>query len=95
VSHDLRVLDRPAERAFKLYAGEREAGSLRYAKQGDRLVLVHTEIDPAFEGEGLGSTLVRGALDDVRARGLEVVPVCPFVRRWLARHLEYADVVVR
>jgi hypothetical protein len=54
---------------------------------------VHTEVEEAVEGTGVGSQLVREALDDFRARGLGVVPVCPFVSAYLRRHPEYADVV--
>jgi uncharacterized protein len=57
------------------------------------VVLIHTDIDPAFEGHGLGSRIVAGALDDIRARGLSVVPSCSFVRSYLRRHPEYADLV--
>jgi predicted GNAT family acetyltransferase len=90
---ELRVIDRPAELAYRLYAGEREVGELRYARQGDLLVLVHTEVDRSLGRQGLGSTLVREALDDIRARDLEIVPRCPFVKRYLERHPEYADLV--
>ena len=55
--------------------------------------LVHTEIDPAFEGQGLGERLVAGALEDLRARGLKLVPQCPFVRAYLRRHPDQADLV--
>jgi predicted GNAT family acetyltransferase len=55
--------------------------------------MVHTEIEPAFEGEGFGSALVSGALDDVRARGKRVRPLCPFVAAYVKRHPEYADLV--
>jgi predicted GNAT family acetyltransferase len=47
-----------------------------------------------YEGQGLAGTLVEGALQDLRERGLGVIPVCPFVRTWLRRHPEYADLVV-
>ena len=46
-----------------------------------------------FEGHGVGSRLVQGALDDLRARGLAVVPLCPFVAGFIDRHPEYADLV--
>ena len=55
---------------------------------------MHTEVEPAYEGQGLAGTLVEGALQDLRERGLRVIPVCPFVRSWLRRHPEYADLVV-
>ena len=58
------------------------------------VVFTHTETDPGFEGQGVASVLVRWALDDVRARGLRVVPVCPFVKGYIARHSEeYGDLV--
>ena len=60
------------------------------------VVFTHTETDPAFEGQGVASALVRWALDDVRARGLHVVAVCPFVKAFIARHPdEYGDLVFR
>jgi uncharacterized protein len=56
-------------------------------------VLVHTEVDPAFEGHGVGGRLAGYALDDVRRRGVAAVAQCPFVARYVRRHPEYADVV--
>jgi predicted GNAT family acetyltransferase len=58
-------------------------------------VLVHTEVEPRAEGTGLGSQLVTEALDDIRARGLRVVPLCPFVAAYIRRHPDYADLVVK
>jgi predicted GNAT family acetyltransferase len=69
------------------------AGLIRFTREGDVITLVHTEVEPRFEGEGVGSALVKGALDDIRARGERVVPVCPFVSAYLERHPEYADLV--
>ena len=57
--------------------------------------LIHTEVPPAFSGQGHASTLARSALDDARARGLKVRPLCPFIRGWIKRHDDYADLVVR
>jgi predicted GNAT family acetyltransferase len=56
-------------------------------------VFTHTEIDPDVGQDGLGSTLVRAALDDVRGRGGSVVAQCSFVRGWIQRHPDYADLV--
>ena len=74
-----------------------EAGTavLRYLPEGDRLDLVHTEVPDQFQGRGFGDALVRTALDYARQEGLKVVPTCPFVRKFLARHQEYADLVAR
>ena len=56
-------------------------------------MLVHTDVAPRFEGRGLANVLVQGALDDIRAEGTQVVPVCPFVASFLQHHPEYADLV--
>ena len=69
------------------------AGFAAYRRTATAVEFVHTEIDPAFEGQGLASTLVRAALDDVRREGLAVLPSCPFVRRYVSRHREYLDLV--
>jgi predicted GNAT family acetyltransferase len=53
----------------------------------------HTEVEPELERHGVGSQLVAATLDDLRARGLPVVPICPFVRGFIRRHPEYADLV--
>ncbi len=57
------------------------------------VMFTHTEVPEKLEGQGVGSTLVRGALDDVRAQGLQVVPLCPFVAAFIRRHREYMDLV--
>jgi len=67
------------------------AGVAVYRRHDDRIVFVHTEVDDAFEGQGVGSELVREALDQVRSEGLRVVAECPFVREWIERHPDYAD----
>ena len=70
------------------------AGFAAYRPRGAAtLVFTHTEVDPAFEGKGVGGALARGALDDVRANGLDLVPVCPFIRGWIEKHPDYADLV--
>ena len=70
------------------------AGFAEYHDRGGRRVFTHTEVDPAFEGQGIGSTLARAALDKARADGVGVVPLCPFIRGWIEKHPDYADFVV-
>jgi uncharacterized protein len=86
-----RVTDNPAELRYELIVDGELAGEIRYRRVPGGLALVHTEVDP--KREGLGSVLVRGALDDLRARGMRVVPVCPFVRAYITRHSEYEDLL--
>lgn len=89
------VLDAPERSRFEIHLDGRLAGFAQYRmKDPGLIVFTHTEIDDAVEGRGLGSTLVRAALDAARARGLAVRPDCPFVRGYVARHPdEYRDLV--
>ena len=67
------------------------AGFAEYRDTDGVRVLTHTEVDDAFEGRGVGSALARGALDDVRERGLAMRDDCQFIRGWVDKHPEYAD----
>jgi uncharacterized protein len=90
---ELTVGDVPEASRYEARLGDEVAGFAEYTLDGDRIVFTHTEVDPAYEGEGVGSELAQAALDDARARGLAVVPRCPFIRGWIARHPDYADLV--
>ncbi len=92
-TRDVRVKDNPDELRYELRVDGELVGEIRYRRGPGSVVLVHTEIDPSLEGQGLGAVLVRGALEDIRSRGGRVVPYCPFVRAYLRRHPEYADLV--
>jgi uncharacterized protein len=87
------VTDRPERHRFEIDADGTVAGFAAYQLGDGRITFTHTEIDDAYEGKGLGSTLVRHALDAARERGLAVLPACPFVREWIARHDAYLDLV--
>ena len=90
---DVEVTDSPAEKRYVARIAGGEAGFAAYILTDELMVLTHTEVDPHFEGRGVGSALARAALDDVRARQLKVLPLCPFVKGWINRHRDYADVV--
>ena len=92
---DITVVHRPEERRYELLAGGERAGELVYRDRGDDVIaLLHTEVEPKLQHRGLGSALVGGALDDARARGLRIVPLCPFVDAYVRRHPAYGDLVV-
>lgn len=78
---------------FVITVDGREAGHLDYRVTGGVAVLPHTEVDPAHEGQGIGSALVRESLAAIRERGLQVEPRCWFVARWIERHPDHADLV--
>jgi predicted GNAT family acetyltransferase len=88
------VRDNPEELRYEILRGDELVGEIRYRIEPGVIVLVHTDVAPSAEGQGIGSRLVAGALDDIRSRGLRVVPVCPFVTAYLRRHPEQRDLVV-
>ena len=66
------------------------AGFVEYREHDGRPTLVDTEVDDAFEGQGVGTTLARTSLDQSLATGLKVVVTCPFIKVWVEKHPEYA-----
>jgi uncharacterized protein len=80
------VRDNPGEHRYELEVDGDIAAVLLYRLRSDAVVLVHTEVSAPFEGKGLGSELVAGALKDIRARGLRPIAVCPFARAYMERH---------
>ena len=92
----ISVTDVPERERFEARdeAGE-VAGFVTYQVTGDIIAYTHTEVLPAFEGQGVGSLLARAVMDDARARRRSVVPICPFLSKWLDRHHEFDDIVVR
>jgi predicted GNAT family acetyltransferase len=75
-----------AARRYVIRVGDVTAGFSEFRADADRLRFVHTQIEPAFGGRGLATTLVAEAMADVAARGEEVVPLCPFVAKYLESH---------
>jgi len=78
---------------YEAHEGKKLAGFAEYLLAKDLIVFTHTEVDPAYEGQGVGSALARWALDDVRGTGRRVLPLCPFIKGWIGRHREYLDLV--
>ncbi|MFF1480138.1 GNAT family N-acetyltransferase [Streptomyces sp. NPDC058301] len=97
-----QVVDRPEKSRYEILAGDdgsesadraETAGFAEYVLSEGEIAFTHTETDPRFAGRGLAGRLARGALDDARARGLRVLPYCPFIRGWIGKHPEYTDLV--
>ncbi len=87
------VTDVPDANRYEIRDGDELLGHADYERDGDTVVFTHTEVDQDSGRKGLGSALVRAALDDVRAKGGSVVPECSFVRGYIGKHEEYADLV--
>lgn len=91
----ITVTDNRAANRFEARDGETLAGFADYLRTPELVAFVHTEVDPAFEGRGVGSLLARTAVESVQADGLRVLAVCPFIAGWLVRHPRYAGLEYR
>jgi predicted GNAT family acetyltransferase len=91
-AHTASVRDNPEQQRFEM---ETAAGLAvaEYRRDGDTLVIFHTEVPAALRGQGMGDKLVRGLLDDVRRRRLKIVPRCWFFREFVTGNPEYGDLI--
>lgn len=85
------VTDAADRNRFEAHVSGELAGFAQYVRTAELVVYPHTEVDPAFEGRGVGGALARAALEDARERGLLVLAICPFIGGWMGRHPEFAD----
>jgi predicted GNAT family acetyltransferase len=83
----------PAQHRYEAHLDGELAGYVEYSLVGESILFSHTEVLPAFEGQGLGGTLARHVLADARAQGKQVIPVCQFVAGYIRKHREYVDLV--
>ena len=83
----------PDRHRYEILVDGEVAGHVEYNVLAEALLFTHTEIGGAYEGQGLGSKLARYALDDARAQGKQVIPVCQFIAGYLRKHREYLDLV--
>ncbi|HEX2416997.1 MAG TPA: GNAT family N-acetyltransferase [Micromonosporaceae bacterium] len=88
------VHDNPEQHRYEIHIDGVLAGFASYRPHPDERVFLHTEVKPEYGGRGIGSALAKAALDDLRARNLGAVPLCPFITAYIERHSEYADLVV-
>jgi predicted GNAT family acetyltransferase len=90
---EMTVKDNADALRYEITVDGERAGFVTYRLSPGVMTFLHAEVDPAREGRGIGSRLVRDALDDARARGLTVRPRCPFVAAYIERNPDYADLV--
>ena len=92
--NDVQVSDNPDEQRYEARVGGDLAGFAVYRRQPGRITFVHTEVDPAFEGRGVGGALARFALDGLRDDGtVQVIAECPFIAGWIQRHPDYQSLL--
>ena len=87
------VKDNPAQGRYEAFVDGKLAGHTEYVAKDDHVVFPHTVVDESFRGHGVASTLIQGALDDMRGKQKKIDPKCPFVRGFIDKHADYADLV--
>jgi uncharacterized protein len=86
------IIDNKADHRFELEVEGHVANSF-YKIENGVITFIHTEVPPELGGKGIGSRLIKGALDQVRTNGLKVIAECPFVKSYIEKHAEYADLL--
>jgi predicted GNAT family acetyltransferase len=94
MTDDITITDAPERHRYEARdADGKRLGVVDYIRTDSMISFTHTEVDPAAEGQGIGSRLARHVLDQARTDGLKVQPLCPFIKGWISRHKEYEDVL--
>ena len=91
---DITVVRNPDRNRYEALVDGKVAGFAQFRSKPGQLTFFHTEVDPAFEGKGVGSVLAKRALEDVRKHGERVVAQCPFIASYIKRHQEFQDLVI-
>ncbi|MEI2732390.1 MAG: GNAT family N-acetyltransferase [Dermatophilaceae bacterium] len=88
------VVNNPQGRRYEGRVGDQLAGFAEYQLTDQLIVFTHTEVEPVYEGQGVGGAIAQYALDDVRSDGTRsVLPLCPFIKSWIGKHPEYIPLV--
>ena len=90
---DVQVSNNAEAARYEARVGAKIVGFAEYQLTDDLIAFTHTEVEPAYEGQDVGSALARAALDEVRGTNRKVLPLCPFIKGWIGHHREYVDLV--
>lgn len=91
---DVQVTNNSEQHRYEARVDGTLAGVAEYQRTHELVVFTHTEVDEAYEGQGVGGALARFALDDVREEGThQVMPLCPFIKGWIGKHRDYVPLV--
>lgn len=91
---EYKLSDNKAEKRYEMPV-DGFVGIIEYIKTKDEVYLTHTEVPTQLEGKGIGSEMVKQALEDIERQGLRLVPLCPFVATYLRRHPEWRRIVMQ
>lgn len=83
----------PEKQRYEIHVDGTFAGFTQAVVHGEVVTMPHTKVFDEFEGQGLASRLVTGALDDIRARGLTIIAECPYVAQFVVKHPDYSDLL--
>jgi predicted GNAT family acetyltransferase len=92
-SSPLAIRDNPERHRFETDLGDGAMAIAEYNLLTGKIMFTHTEVPPEHEGKGIGSALIRFALDAARERGLKVIPICPFFAAYMQKHAEVQDLL--
>lgn len=87
------VIDNPEESQYEVHVDGRPAGHVAYRRSEGVIDLYHTEVAEEYGGRGLAQRLAEQALTEAREGGLQVVPTCPFIAKYISKHPEHVDLV--
>jgi len=88
------VVDNTAESRFELALGGGDVAIANYRRtDSGALIIPHTEVPPAYRGQGIAGILAQGVFDIARTRGIKLILRCSYMAAWFKRHPDYADVV--
>jgi uncharacterized protein len=90
---DVKVQDAPEKNRFEILVDGALGGFAAYRVRDGQVVITHSEIDRSFRGQGLGGQLAEQTLDQLRERGVRVVPACPFFAQYVAEHHDWDDIL--
>ena len=88
---NIPLRDNSSKHQYELTFGGKLA-LIEYQRNENTISLVHTEVDPDLEGKGAGSAIVEKVLEQVKADGLKIVPLCSFVRSFIKRHPQWESI---
>lgn len=89
-----QLVDNPAEKQFQ-FVLDGSIAKIEYIKAKEKIYLTHTEVPKGYEGKGIGTELIKQALEHIKAHNLTLVPLCPFVALYLKRHPEWKELVLK
>lgn len=91
---NIKQLDRDQKGSFQANDGAQRAGLMTYTWAGDdRIIIDHTEVSAAFKGQGVGKQMVLAAVEFARAKGISIVPLCPFAKAVFDKNVDLRDVL--